>query len=136
MLGVSATNRELEGDGPWQDYSSQVQAVAASATPTRPMSRGRPDAQLASIAPMTYVSADAPPFLLFHEASDRTVDVSHSDDFVKALKLAGAKDVTYRRLTDGSGHGAFNKNLKESSADMAEFFARTLKWQGDSKKSK
>lgn len=131
MLGVSATNQELEGDGPWQDYSSQVQAVAASATPTRPMSRGRSDASMASLAPITYVSADAPPFLLFHEASDRTVDVSHSDEFVKALKAAGAKDVTYRRLTDGSGHGAFSKNRKASSADMAAFFARTLHWEGD-----
>jgi len=135
MLGVSASNRELEGDGPYQDFASQVQAVAASATPTRPMSRGKADARFAAIAPITYVTEDAPPFLLFHEVSDRLVDIGHSDDFVKALNTAGAKDVTYRRLTDGSGHSVFQKNKDEFSADMAKFFARTLQPDGVSQNS-
>lgn len=135
MLGVSASNRELEGDGPHQEFSSQIQAVAASATPTRPMSRGKTDARFAAIAPITYVTEDAPPFLLFHEVSDRLVDIGHSDDFVKALKSAGAQDVTYRRLTDGSGHSVFQKNKGKFSAEMAKFFARTLQQNGVSEGS-
>ena len=126
MLGVSASNRELEGDGPFQDYSSQIQAVAASATPTRPMRRGEVNPGLAAIAPITYVTKDAPPFLLFHEVSDRLVDIGHSDDFVKALKAAGATDVTYRRMTDGSGHAVFQKNRTAFQEEMVSFFARTL----------
>lgn len=126
MLGVSASNRELEGDGPFQDYSSQIQAVAASATPTRPMRRGEANAGLAAVAPITYVTKDAPPFLLFHEVSDRLVDIGHSDDFVKALKAAGATDVTYRRMTDGSGHAVFQKNRTAFQNEMVSFFARTL----------
>ena len=126
MLGVSASNRELEGDGPFQDYSSQIQAVAASATPTRPMRRGEVNPGLAAVAPITYVTKDAPPFLLFHEVSDRLVDIGHSDDFVKALKAAGATDVTYRRMTDGSGHAVFQKNRVAFQEEMVSFFARTL----------
>ena len=126
MLGVSASNRELEGDGPFQDYSSQIQAVAASATPTLPMRRGEAKPALAAVSPITYVTKGAPPFLLFHEVSDRLVDIGHSDDFVKALKAAGATDVTYRRMTDGSGHAVFQKHRNAFQDEMVSFFARTL----------
>lgn len=127
MLGISGHEEKLEGDGPWQDFSSDVQAVVASATPTRPNVRGGTDEQHALIAPMSYVTKDAPPFLLFHEVSDKTVAIRNSDDFVAALEKAGAPDVTYRRLSDGSGHGVFQKNLKQHSREMAEFFDRTLR---------
>ncbi len=126
MLGVSHGEKRLEGDGPWQEYSSAVAAVAASAMPTTPNIRGGSEEDRKLIAPMSYVSAGAPPFLLFHEASDRTVNVSNSDNFVEALRKAGAKDVTYRRFTDGSGHGVFTKNAKETGPEMEQFFARTI----------
>ena len=100
--------------------------MAASATPTSPNIRGGTDEQRALIAPMNYVMAASPPLLLFHEVSDKTVPISNSDDFVAALKEAGAMDVTYRRLSDGSGHGVFQKGLKRHQRDMADFFARTL----------
>ncbi len=126
MLGISYTNKELEGDGPWQDYSSRVQAVAASATPTS-MGERWGDPGMDAIKPMSYITADAPPFLLFHEASDRTVPVSNSDDFVKAMKAAGAKDITYMRYTDGSGHGVFGTNKDETWPAMELFFDRVLR---------
>ena len=104
-----------------------VQAVCASATPTRP-GRGIDNEEVRrQIAPMTYVSADAPPFLLVHEESDRTVNMSNSDDFVKAMKDAGAKDVAYMRLTDGSGHAAFNRNLETTGPAREAFFDRVLR---------
>ena len=104
-----------------------VQAVVASATPTTPRHRGGSEDDAKKVQPMTYVSADAPPFLLIHEESDRTVNVSNSGDFVKALKKAGAKDINYIRLTDGSGHGAFMKNIKTTGPAREAFFLRTLK---------
>jgi len=126
MLGVSHGEKRLEGDGPWQEYSSIVQAVACSATPTRPNLRGGSEEDRKLIALMSYVRADAPPFLLFHEASDGTVNVSNSDDFVEALRQVGAKDVTYKRYTDGSGHGVFIRNTQETAPAMEQFFARTI----------
>lgn len=126
MLGVSHSEKRLEGDGPWQEYSSRVQAVAASATPTSPRVRGEADFEESLVQPMNYIAADAPPFLLFHEQSDTTVQVSNSDEFVKAMKAAGAKDITYHRYADGTGHGVFQRNISETGPLMEAFFERTL----------
>jgi hypothetical protein len=52
--------------------------------------------------------------------------VSNSDDFVKAMKEAGAKDITYHRYDDGSGHGVFQKNIDKNGPLMETFFKRTL----------
>jgi len=126
MLGVSHTEKRLEGDGPWQEFSSAVQAVVASATPTRPRVRlGKPE-DVKLIQPMSYVSGSAPPMLLVHEESDRTVSVEDSDVFTKALEAAGAPDITYMRYTDGSGHSVFGRNLKETGPAMEAFFARAI----------
>ena len=75
---------------------------------------------------MSYVSASVPPMLFVHEESDPVVSVSRSDDFVKALKEAGASDITYKRYDDGSGHGAFFRNFEETGPAMEDFFARTI----------
>jgi len=143
MLGLCPQDAGLEGDGPYQDYSSAVQAVAASATPTSfliPMSdRARERFEQASqqadeeqlamarkISPITYVNADAPPMLLFHEESDNTVGVYQSDTFIEALRSAGAEDVNYLLLGDGSGHGVFGRNISITEPIREAFFARTL----------
>ncbi|MCP4610218.1 MAG: alpha/beta hydrolase fold domain-containing protein [Planctomycetes bacterium] len=126
MLGISHTERRLERDGPWQEFSSKVQAVAASATPTVPNLRGEADFGVKLIQPMSYITANAPPFLLFHEESDSTVNVSNSDNFVEAMKEAGAKDITYHRYTDGTGHGVFQRNIDKTGPLMEAFFKRTL----------
>ena len=142
MLGLSPKKKGLEGDGPYQEFSSDVQAVAASATPTSfliPMSdraRGRFAAEmkngnpqreaLQKISPISYVSADTPPLLLFHEASDKTVGVYQSDTFVQALREAGAADVNYVLFGDGTGHGTFQRNIAVTEPMREAFFARTL----------
>jgi len=144
MLGLCPASAGLEGDGPWQEYSSMVQAVVASATPTSfliPINerQGQKDAKASSglqdiaeemrkkLSPITYVSASAPPFLLVHEESDRLVNVRQADEFVKALREAGTKDVTYMRYADGSGHGVFAARIKETGPAREAFFERTLK---------
>ena len=105
-----------------------VQAVVASATPTdflsamsdrqRNQQRTRPPRKMSlewnpkRFAPnfsCDYASADAPSILLVHAISDRTVGVYHSDKLVKALREAGAKNVSYILLGDDSGHGSFQR---------------------------
>jgi acetyl esterase/lipase len=155
ILGLCPKSAGMEGDGPYQEYSSMVQAVVSSATPASfmiPMSnrarlaqeqqqnqqqlstaqqetRSRfdmPEEMRKMISPITYVNADAPPFILVHDVSDATVGVYQSDEFVKALKEAGAKDVTYKRYDNGSGHGVFFKNIEETGPMREEFFDRVL----------
>jgi acetyl esterase len=143
MLGLVGPDAKLEGDGPYQDQSSLVQAVCCSATPTdftnwggrrdnsflkRGLLRGPEDtfaARAKKASPLTYVKADAPPFLVVHGANDRTVPVQHGDRFVEALKKAGAKDVTYLRY-EGAGHGVFGQHSEETHPAMEKFFARTI----------
>ena len=155
MLGLCPPSAGLEGDGPYLEHSSMVQAVVASATPTDfigPMSeRARRQQQQrangsgqqrelqpnalqlepkeirAKTSPMTYVSSDTPPILLIHEMSDRTVGVYHSDNLVKALRKAGAKDVNYMLLGDGTGHGTFQRNIAFTEPAREAFFNRVLK---------
>ena len=160
ILGLCPKSAGMEGDGPYQAYSSMVQAVVASATPASfmiPMNdraRGtqqtrlqdqpqatdgqtqrqsrytRDEATKKKISPITYVNADAPPFLLFHEVSDATVGVTQSDKLVEALKAAGATDVTYERYEDGSGHGVFTRNLDKTGPLRAAVFDGVLEPSG------
>ena len=147
MLGVCPPSAGLEGDGPYQEYSSMVQAVVASATPTdflsamsdrqRNQQRARPPRKnelrleseevRAKASPVTYASADAPPILLVHAISDRTVGVYHSDKLVNALREAGAKNVSYILLGDDSGHGSFQRNIAFTEPAREAFFNRVLK---------
>lgn len=143
MLGLAKTEAGLEGDGPYQEQSSLVQAVCASATPTnfRLFADGREQPGRAggmfvgtgeemetlakAASPISHVAKDAPPFLLIHGTEDRTVHVKHSDTFVEALKQAGAVDVTYLRI-EGAGHGVFGQHKERTGPAMEAFFARTL----------
>ncbi|MEQ1859211.1 MAG: alpha/beta fold hydrolase [Chthoniobacteraceae bacterium] len=140
MLGLVKKDAGLEGDGPYQDQSSLLQAVCASATPTdfKLFGGGRSstggllagdeataEERSRKASPISYVAKDAPPFLLIHGTTDTTVNVKHSDTFVEALKAAGAKDVTYIRI-EGSGHGVFNEHSAKTGPAMEEFFKRTL----------
>lgn len=138
MLGLCKPDAKLEGDGPYQDQSSLLQAVCASATPSdlSLLPRWAPGdnrfegdaeeriAMIRTCSPVTHVGQDAPPFLLIHGTDDRTVNVKHGDILAEALKRAG-RDVTYLRI-DGAGHGVYTQHSDLTKPAMEAFFARTL----------
>ena len=130
MLAVCPASAGLEGDGPYQEYSSMVQAAHCSSTPIIPGFRGlrgKPaDPDVQKIQPMTYVSGDVPPLYFIHGTEDTKAPVRFLDDFVKALREAGAKDITYKRYADGTGHGAYVKHIEEARPAREAFLARTL----------
>jgi len=144
MLGLVGPDAKLEGDGPYQDQSSLVQAVCCSATPTDFSNWGElgrsfrgestflagPAETLAQrkkqASPISYVSADAPPFLIMHGMADGTVPFSQGESFAKALEAAGAKDVTFMKF-EGAGHGVFGQHSDKTHPAMEQFFARVLK---------
>lgn len=130
MLAVCPASAGLEGDGPYQEYSSMVQAAHCSSTPIMPGFRGlrgKPaDPDVQKIQPMTYVSGDVPPLYFIHGTEDTKAPVRFLDDFVKALREAGAKDITYKRYADGTGHGAYVKHIEEARLAREAFLARTL----------
>jgi len=133
MLGLVKKEAGLEGDGPYQDQSSLLQAVCASAAPTDfslwPTVRSEKFSVTPNLvklsSPITYASKDAPPFLLIHGTADAGVNVKHADTLVEALKGAGAKDVNYLRI-EGAGHGVFHEHSARTGPAMEAFFKRTL----------
>jgi len=85
--------------------------------------------------PMSYVHADAPPFLFMHGADDRIVSPSQTLLLHNALRAAGADSTRY--LIDGAGHGdlaAVGGNVKSAQLwsttgamqDLVGFLARAF----------
>jgi acetyl esterase/lipase len=140
ILGLVKTSDGLEGDGPNQEESSQVQAVLASATPTDfapwlesaqypgsaldPLFAGPEETKAERVrqaSPITYARADAPPFLLIHGTADRTVPIVQSQRLADALRAAGAKEVHYM-IFDNEGHGVFQSQRLLTYPAMFAFF--------------
>lgn len=142
MLGLVGPDEKLEGDGPYQDQSSLVQAVVPAATPADftvwakdnlgrkgRLLAGDPkslDERARRASPVTYAHKNAPPFLIFHGTADRVVPVDQGRRLKDALVKAGAPDVTLK-IYEGAGHGVFRQHEKETLPLVVEFFAKHLK---------
>jgi acetyl esterase/lipase len=127
LLGTSGGAAELEGNVNDLKESSRVQAVVDWFGPTDLLQIGNaesdiqhnapesPEAKLiggavlehqdkaAKASPVTYVTKNAPPFLIMHGDRDRTVPFNQSELLYAALKKAGVD----ARLVPmkGAGHG-------------------------------
>jgi acetyl esterase/lipase len=145
LLGTSGAVKELEGGPDNLEHSSRVQAVCDFFGPTdflrmddipgemRHLDPDSPESALlggpllenrekaAQANPITYVSADDPPFLIMHGDQDRTVPPNQSELLHEALKKAGV-NVRYE-VVKGAGHG-FNVDVNQRVFD---FFEQTLK---------
>jgi acetyl esterase/lipase len=146
LLGTSGGVKELEGKGGWGEFSSRVNAVVDCFGPTdflkldaagsqmkhdapeSPESRliGGPiqqnQAKAALASPITYVSSNAPPFLILHGSQDPLVPVNQSELLAAALEKAKAK-VTFE-VIPGAGHGFIGGQI---DGKIEAFFNQTLK---------
>jgi len=153
MLGTSGDVKELEGSGEWADQSSRVQAAADFFGPTNflkmidfpsSMKHDAPDSpeslliggsildhpdRVRSADPITYVSADDPPFFIAHGNKDPLVPYNQSELLYDALKKAGV-DAQMILVKDG-GHGGWSEQTlptqKEIMQSVQVFFDRCLK---------
>jgi len=146
LLGTSGGAAELEGNDNDLKQSSRVQAVVDWFGPTdllhigdaeRDAHHNAPDSpeskliggtllenkdKAAKASPITYVSKDAPPFLIMHGDRDRTVPFNQSELLYAALKKAGV-DATFVPMK-GAGHGFGGP---EAITPVQEFLKRCLK---------
>ena len=128
--------------GEYLDQSSRVQAVVDMFGPAdltvqfeggyENTSRvfGGFDAALAS--PMTYVSNDDPPFLIFHGEVDQLVPIEQSEILLAKLQAAGVPAELVRVANAGHGFKPdAGKNINPSRLMIVqmtvEFFEKTLK---------
>lgn len=145
LLGTSGGVKELEGGPDNLGYSSRVQAVCDYFGPTDflrmndepgAMDHNAPDSpesalvggpiqknpeKVALANPMTYASADDPPFLILHGDQDRTVLPSQSVLLHNALKRVGVN--VRLGVVTGQGHG-FTPSVDRKAF---EFFQQTLR---------
>ena len=149
MLGTTGGVAELEGDLGNTDESSRVQAVCDWFGPSDLKSMGRqsgPDSRIDhdaddspeslllgkpirdngdladAASPLTYVTADDPPFLIMHGDADRLVPVQQSRDLHAALERAGVDSSL--RVVEGAGHGFRPQDVVP---EVVRFFDRTLR---------
>jgi acetyl esterase/lipase len=149
LLGTTHHIQDFEGSGGWANYSSCVQAVCDWFGPTDFLRindfprnidfapANSPEAALigglveenqekaAKANPITFVSKDAPPFLIVHGDNDLLVPLNQSQLLFDALKKAKV-EVTLEVVENG-GHG--NKKEFGSRAitqKMEKFFKKHL----------
>jgi acetyl esterase/lipase len=144
MLALSGSDAGLEGDGPYRDQPSNLQAACVGGTPSDFLNWGSERSPRAGgvssifggteetaterarrFSPITYASASAPPMLVMHGNNDTTVPLSQAERLVKALRDAGAKNLTFI-IFDASGHSMFNAHSAETRPAMMGFFDSTI----------
>ena len=79
-------------------------------------------AKAARANPITYVTADDPPFLILHGDKDSTVPLNQSELLEAALKKAGV-EVSFQ-VVKGAGHGFGGPEINEK---VRQFLAKHLK---------
>jgi acetyl esterase/lipase len=145
MLAMTDKDARLEGDGPYQEQSSLVQAAASDSGPVdltyqfrhgsihevvRRFMGGPPEGERAELyrkaSPARHISAKTPPLLLIYGGADEQVPVESADQFVVELGRSGLKDVSYYRLAyvDHCPHSLIRIPAMRTAVD--EFFLRTL----------
>jgi acetyl esterase/lipase len=125
MLGTSGDVKSLDGENGSADASSRVACVVDFCGPSDFIAFGEKSAGMRAAtspvgkllggelsekqdvakeaSPITYVSKDDPPFIIFHGTEDRTVPLDQADRFHAALAKAGVNSTLVH--IEGGGHG-------------------------------
>lgn len=140
LLGTTAKEDGLDGDGGNAEQSGAVQAVVSVAGPTdlsaadwNPAismamlgaTRERNPDLYKKASPVTYVRKGAPPFLFIHGTADKVVDVAQSR--VLAAKLKEAGGVVEVQEYEGEGHSMKPEKFLDALAKSRKFFDEHLK---------
>ena len=154
LLGTAGDMTKWDSVGGHPDQSARVQAVCDYYGPANfdvekmpggskgadsavgkllggPVDERKDEARAAS--PVTYITADDPPFLIFHGEDDPTVSIEQSELLESALKKAGVQ-ATFVRVKN-AGHG-FRAGSDPSPEQIRErvvaFFDKHLKGKSGS----
>lgn len=144
LLGLARKDAGLEGDGGNPEVSSGVQAVAnlyGVGNVELPTTCSLFASALTGVfsapgaskrgSPVTYVRADAPPFLVIHGDKDAMVPVEQSRELVARMREAGAR-VKYIEVKNAN-HGFWpvggdiDPTMPQITAEIVEFFRQNLR---------
>jgi len=144
MLGLTGMQDGLEGTGGNAGQSSRVQAVVSFFGPTDFSTRDwpadlekevivpflggswadRPDVYRKA-SPISYASAQAPPFLFVHGTDDRLVPVDQSRRLAARLERLGVPAPVIE--FEGEGHGFSDAVNQKAMQQMLDFLGMQLK---------
>ena len=143
LLGSMDKEDGLEGDGGNADQSSKVQAVVSFFGPTDLAAEDYPANVVSMIddlvgakqgekpelrkaaSPVTYISEEDAPMLLFQGTKDRLVPHTQAYEMADALTKAGVPGRV--ELLLGADHGWGGKQLEHTLKETTVFFAEQLK---------
>ena len=145
LLGLTNKSDGLEGDGPYQDQSSAVQAVISDSGPVdldfrKPGNNGLArvisqflagpsetlNDRIRKASPANFATRTVPPLLLIYGTADTQVTIGPVDEFVVALQKSGLQDLSYIRL-GLIGHCPYSLvKIERLYPIVEEFFIRTL----------
>ena len=138
LLGLSSGVGELEGDvGGNLDQSSQVHAVVDLYGPSdlglfaeesERFRHNKTAELLKSASPVTYLSKDDPPELIFHGDKDQVVPISQSEHMHKRYKEAGLESSLH--VIEDAGHGGPQFSDPTRYALVKAFLDRHIKQAG------
>ena len=144
LLGVTDKKDGLEGTGGNAEQPSQVQAVVSFFGPTDFTTHDWPEVLEKEVivpflggsfadepdvyrraSPISYVTKDSPPFLLFHGTGDALVPVDQSRRLAEKLWSLGVPAQLV--VLEGEGHGFTDARNQESMKKMLDFLAERLR---------
>ncbi|MBK9007055.1 MAG: alpha/beta hydrolase [Anaerolineae bacterium] len=140
MLGTTDESAGFDV-GEYLEYSSRVQAVVDMFGPAdltvdfegggETVRRAFGDFDLALASPVTYVSADDPPFLILHGEEDALVPIAQSEDLLAKLQAAGVQAELVPVANAGHGFkpvsGEISPSREEISQMIVAFFEDALR---------
>ncbi len=142
LLGFSDGIKELEGEvGGNPDVSSKVHAVVDLFGPSalelfadesERFRSGKAAELLKSASPVTYLSQDDPPILVFHGDKDQTVPLDQSEYLHKKCQETGLESALH--IIEGGAHGGPEFSDPTRYQLVKDFFARHIKKAGDEAK--
>jgi dipeptidyl aminopeptidase/acylaminoacyl peptidase len=135
LLGLSSESDELEGDvGGNLDQSSQVHAVVDLFGPSdlglfaeksERFRQNKTPELLKSVSPVTHLTKDDPPVLIFHGDKDQLVPLRQSEHLHKRYEESGLESSLH--VIEGAGHGGPQFSDSARYELVKGFFARHIK---------
>lgn len=142
MIGYSSNSQNFESDCPDSIYTSEVQAVVNIYGPsdlTTEYAREQSSVinfigkkydetpeYFTKASPITYITKNDPPTLIFHGTLDELVPVSQSDNLTKQLQKTGV-EVEYHKLKGWPHTMDLNKEVNEyCQYYMSRFFRKYI----------
>ncbi|WP_439130082.1 alpha/beta hydrolase fold domain-containing protein [Polaribacter sp.] len=123
MLAMTDKSDGLEGDGGWDNYSSEVTVAGAGSPPTE-LGRDVPMAKK-EWWPIGYIAANHPPMFLIQGSEDAVVLPERTRDFVEKMKAAGNTNLKYLEM-EGNHGIAYNGQLEITDPALEDFFDKYL----------